>query len=647
MKKHALRNFSILALSVLFSSVSLGNVKLPAIISGNMVLQADTKVKIWGKADPEETVAVSFSGQEKKTVAGKDGSWMVELDPMKADSENKILTVQGKNKIEVKNVVVGEVWLGSGQSNMEMTVANSANPDAEAKEANYPLIRHFTVTKDISGKAKDDLDGKWVVCSPGTVKGFSAALYFFGRDIHKNNKVPVGLIHSSWGGSTIQPWLPKEVMSANPDFPNDFKVPDEKYADLKTYAEFKKDEIKKISKADSGNQGEKEGWEKLTEFKDGWKETTLPQPIEKIAGAEMDGAVWLARTIDMPEKMTGKDLVVELGATFDAMTVYFNGEKIGSRDFTVDYGRTKFTVPAKLVKVGKNSLILRFFNPYGPGGLITKNGNELIMTGNSGKISLSGKWFYRIEQKYDATELPMKIPHPRKIPSALYNAMIAPTDNYSLRGMLWYQGESNAGDAVYGKMLSALIKSWRGKRGQDDMAFLIVQLPNHGDRPAEPSDSSWAIVREGQLSVLSLPKTAMITTLDIGEKHNIHPLNKQEIGRRLSLSARNICYGEKDLEYSGPLFDSMETKDGKAYIKFTHTKRGISAKDGGKLKGFAIAGPDGKYFWADAEIKGDIVSVSSEKVKEPVSVRYAWADDPECNLVNGEGLPASTFQAGK
>ncbi|OGV36774.1 MAG: hypothetical protein A2X48_16915 [Lentisphaerae bacterium GWF2_49_21] len=642
-----LKTVSILLISIFFSSIVLGNVKLPAIISGNMVLQADTKVKIWGKAEAGENVTVLFAGQEKKTSADKDGRWMVELDPMKADAESKVLTVQGKNKIEVKNVLVGEVWIGSGQSNMELTVANSANPDAEAKEANYPLIRHFTVTKDISGKPKDDLEGKWVICSPGTVKGFSAVLYFFGRDLHSKSKFPVGLIHSSWGGSTIQPWLPKEVMAANPDFPNDFKVPEDKYADLKTYAEFKKDEIKKISKTDAGNQGEKEGWEKLADFKDGWKETVLPQPLEKAAGAEMDGAVWFARNVEIPEKMAGKDLVIELGATYDAMTAYFNGEKIGSREFTIDYGKTKFTVPAKTVKIGKNTLVLRFFNPYGPGGLLSKNGDELILTGNGGKSGLGGKWYCRVEQKYEPGELPMKIPHPRKIPSALHNAMIAPLDSFAVRGVLWYQGESNAGDQTYGKMLSSLISSWREKKGLKEMSFMIVQLPNHGSRPAEPSDSPWAVVREGQRSVLVLPNTAMITTLDIGEAHNIHPLNKQDIGKRLALAARNICYGEKDLEYSGPLFSSMEIKDGKALIKFTHIKGGLAVKGGAKLKGFAIAGADGKYFWADAEIKGDAVAVWSEKVKDPLSVRYAWADDPDCNLLNGEGFPASTFQSGK
>ncbi len=638
------------AMFAVISSIVLADVKLPAIISDNMVLQADVKTKIWGKADPGEKVNVSFVGQSKDAVADKDGKWSTELDPMKAVSENKVLTVSGKNKIEVKNVLVGEVWLGSGQSNMEMIVGNSMNPDAEAKEANYPKIRHFTVTKAISSAPQDDVQGKWVVSAPDTVKGFSAVLYFFGREIHKKYNVPVGLINSSWGGTPIQAWIPKKSLEGNTDISKPLAFEADKYTDAKTYNEFRTKTLEAVVCKDAGNKGETEGWAKPeTDTKD-WKEGKMPQSIEKLNGKDFDGVVWVRRNIDIEAGKAGTDLSIILDRITDGVTVYFNGEKINGSDRSLDNRKVNAKVPGKSVKAGKNVIAIRFFNPIGAGG--TTNGDsknfKMVFAGDKDGTTLAGKWLFKVEQEYAPAKPPFYMPRPSDLPTALYNAMIAPIDNYAIKGTLWYQGEANTKDLPknYDKAMGLLINSWREAHGNPEMPFYFVQLANYMPGKPEPTENNWAELRDSQRRTLSLKNTAMAVIIDIGDVNDIHPKNKQEVGRRLSLAARNFCYGEKDLEYSGPMFESMKVDGDKVFIKFSHAK-GLSAKGGDKLKGFAIAGTDGKYVWADALIKDDIVMVSSDKVKEPVSVRYGWDSSPDCNLFNGDGLPASPFQAGK
>ncbi|HBC88523.1 MAG TPA: 9-O-acetylesterase [Lentisphaeria bacterium] len=642
--------FAAAAMFAVISTVVFADVKLPAIISDNMVLQSDTKVKIWGKADPGEKIKVSFSGQEKEAAADKDGKWNVELDSIKTSSESKILAVSGKNKIEVKNVLVGEVWLGSGQSNMEMIVGNSMNPEAEAKAADYPLIRYFTVTKAISSGPQEDVQGKWVLCSPDTVKGFSAVLYFFGRELHKKYKLPVGLINSSWGGTPIQAWTPKKALEGNTDISKPLAFDADKYTDIKTYNEFRTKTIESVACKDAGNKGEAEGWAKPgTDIKD-WKEVKMPQALEKALDKSIDGAAWIRRDINIDPEKAGTELTIIVDRIFDAVTVYFNGEKISSSERSLDTRKVNMKVPGNLVKAGRNVIAIRFFNSIGAGGATNEDQKimRMIFSGEKEGTTIAGKWFCRVEQEYPAGKMPFWMPRPCDLPSALYNAMIAPIDAYAIRGTLWYQGEANTKDLPrnYDKAMGLLIGHWRAAHANPLMPFYFVQLANYMPGKAEPTENSWADLRDSQRRTLSVPNTAMAVTIDIGDVNDIHPKNKQEVGRRLSLAARNMCFGEKDLEYSGPMIDSMTVKGDKAVLKFTHAK-GLTAKGGDRLKGFAVSGADGKYVWADAKIAGDMVIISNDKVKEPVAVRYGWDSSPDCNLFNGDGLPASPFQAGK
>ncbi len=622
----------------------LADVKLPSIISDNMVLQAGAKDRIWGKADPGENVEVSFAGQSKKTVADADGRWSVELDPMKANGESASLTVSGKNKIEVKNVVVGEVWLGSGQSNMEWRVTNVMNAKDEMEKADFPLIRSFTVAKGISPSPMEECSGKWEVCTPKTVGGFSAVMYFFGRDLHNTLKAPVGLLHSSWGGSSIQAWIPKEILEANPTFAKKVEFPEENYANMKVYNEYRKGVVDKAANKDEGNKGEGEGWAKPDFDAAGWKESTLPQPMEKFFGMDFDGAVWFRKSLDVPASWAGKDLSAKLGSTQSAMTVYFNGEKVFSCAYTLDNNYPGFKIPGKLVKEGANVLAVRYFNHMGNGGLTGGAPGQLNVSGPDGKeIFLAGKWLGKVETKLDPSKGPSFLPSPKDIPFALYNAMIAPIQPYTLRGSLWYQGESNAGDPKYGKMMEEMIKSWRGKLQNPEMPFYYVQLANYMEKHKDPVDTSWAKLRESQRETLAVPNTAMAVIIDIGNPKDVHPTNKQDVGKRLALPARHFVYGDKDLEYTGPVFESLEAKDGALVMKFSHA-RGMTAKDG-ELKGFAISEDGSKFVWANARIDGDKVILENAALKNPKHVRYAWDDDPDCTLYNGDGIPASPFKA--
>ena len=642
----SLRPLSFALAAALSAGLPLGvlaDVKLPSIISDNMVLQADAKDRIWGKADPGENVEVSFADQTKKAVADKDGRWSLELSPMKANAESSTLTVSGKNKIEVKNVLVGEVWLGSGQSNMEFTVNGAMNSKDEIAKADYPLIRHFMVKKAVSSAPQEECEGKWEVCSPKTVAGFSAAMYFFARDIYETHKFPVGLVHSSWGGSPIQAWIPKEILEANPSFSRQVDVPDENFISLKAYNDYRKEAVEKVAWKDSGNKGE--GWAKAGLDTSDWKEFTMPQSIEKLFGFDFDGSVWFRRELDVPADWAGKDMSAQLGPTTSAMTVYFNGEKVFGSNVSLDTNYPGAKIPGKFVKAGSNLIAIRYFNHIGPGGVNSTNLTLFRMRGPDGKeIPFAGKWLGKIEQKLEPAKMPGNLPSPKDMPYALYNAMLAPIQGFNYRGALWYQGESNAGDPKYGKMMEAMIKSWRDKFQNPDMPFYYVQLANYQTRSAKPVDTGWARLRETQRETLAVPNTAMAVIIDIGDAGNIHPLNKQDVGRRLALPARFFCYGEKDLEYSGPVLESMESKGDALVLKFSHIKGGLVAKDG-QLKSFAVS-EDGKtYVWAQAKIDGDSVVLTSSELKSPTSVRYAWDDDPECTLFNGEGLPASPFKA--
>ncbi len=621
------------------------DVSLPPLISDNLVLQAGTKVRLWGRAESGEAVTVEFAGQTGKAVADPAGNWSVTLEPLAASGENRTLTVTGKNRIEVKNVLVGEVWLGSGQSNMEMAVVGVQDAAAEIAAADFPQIRLFQVPMSISSRPAETCAGAWRVCAPANVGGFSAALFFLGRDLHRRLKVPVGLVASTVGATSIQSWLSPAVLDAHPDFCRRPELPAEAYPDLPTYRKYKDQQYAPVLFPDQGNRGEAEGWFKPGGEAPEWKKLSLFQPLEKLLGEDFDGAVWVKREITLPAAWAGRDLALKFDLPpGNGLDAYFNGEKVVSAKVSLDHAWPSYKIPGKLVKAEGNFIAVRFLNAFGSAGA---RGIEVRL--EPAKQVLAGDWLVRIEQSRPAVKAP-DLPAPRQIPAALYSGMIAPLHNFTFRGAVWYQGEGNATSreaGLYESMLKSLITSWRAEFAQPELAFLIVQLPNYMARGVDPNEESWwAVLRESQARAAALPNAALAVTIDIGEAQEIHPHNKQEVGRRLALAAGGLCYGDREHEACGPQFEALTVQGGALRLKFGHAGGGLVAKDG-PLQGFAVAGEDGRFVWAEASIDGDCVVVSSPQISKPVMARYAWASNPAANLYNGAGLPAATFRTDK
>lgn len=504
------RVLAILSTSLFAAATASAAVRLPALIGDNMVLQGEAKSNVWGWADPQEKVTVTFGEKTAQTEAGADGKWSVRLADLKAGTAGD-LTVTATNAIVVKNVIVGEVWIASGQSNMEFSVAGAMNHDTEIASANYPLIRCFNLKRAAKTEPQEDCVGKWEICSPQTVGHFSAVGYFFARHLHETMHQPVGVIHTSWGGTPAEHWTPTPLIESDPDF-----------------------------------RPLAENWQKVV--------ANYPKAKEAYDKAMQE---WKA---------------------------------------AVETAKTEGTAAPK--------------QPNEPKGGDAFGG-----------------------------------------PGCLYNGMVAPVVPYTIQGVIWYQGESNASRAKqYRKLFPSMIMSWRkawsrgGLEGSEmaDFPFLFVQLANYKARAEQPTESEWAALREAQLMTLDLPHTGMAVAIDVGEANDIHPTNKQEVGRRLALCAEATVY-YRDQEFSGPIYSGAQVEEGKIRLSFRNAE-GMKAQDGGALKGFALAGEDKKFFWADAEIQGDHIIVTSKDVPTPVAVRYAWADNPECNLINAAGLPASPFR---
>lgn len=508
-------------IALALAAAARADVKLPAVFSDNMVLQRGEPVAVWGTAAAGEEVKVEFAGQISKTKASEKGKWKAVLSSMKASDKPADLMVTGKNKITIKNVLVGEVWVCSGQSNMQWTVAQAGNSQQEIAAAKLPAIRMFNIERETAMEPQDDCKGQWLAASPEAAASFSAAGYFFGRELHKRLNVPVGLINTSWGGTRVEAWTSREALEQRP--------------------------CAKDMLAD---------WQKqLASF----------DPAKAAADDQKRRADWQAAV-----------------------------KRIEEENQKLPAGQPKKTPPPA---------------PRG-------------------------------------TDNPTTTPHR---PSAIYNRMIASIIPYGIKGAIWYQGESNQRRAFqYQELLPAMINDWR-QRWNDEFSFYIVQLANFGNGRPVTKDAgvadAWAELQEAQLlTAMTMPKCGLAVANDIGEERDIHPKNKQEVGRRLALWALAKDYGKKDIVFSGPVLKGSKTEDGKVRVQF-HFANGLKTRDGKEPAHFQIAGPDGQWQWAKAKIEGKDVVVWHDAVKQPAGVRYAWAAMPEgANLVNGAGLPASLFR---
>jgi sialate O-acetylesterase len=624
-------------------------VKVPSLIGDNMVLQQEAKVHIWGTAQPGEQVTVIFQAQTGQTVANAQGRWNVELGPYKAGGPYE-LKISGQNTLSFSNVLVGELWVCSGQSNMEFMLVQSANGSTEVAQAKFPSIRFFTVKKKTSLEPLEEVEGKWEECSPANAGSFSAVGYFFGRELSKHLNIPIGLIHTSWGGTLAEAWTSMEALkSETATKPIATRLE-------KVLAENPPGQAKKEDTEDSGyyqdpgNKGLGLGYAQPNLDLTGWKKMALPQFWENT-GLDIDGAVWFRKEVELPASWKGKDLLLSLGPVDDFDTTYFDGTQVGGIGpenpgaYSVP---RKYTIPARQVNPGKHLIAVRVFDHFGNGGL-GGDPSELFVapveTPAPASISLAGSWDYRVELALKPKMNVEKLgPGNPNTPTALYNAMIAPLTPLPIRGAIWYQGESNADRAYqYRTLLPLMIQDWRHTWNEEQFPFFLVQLANFMGRVSFPGESHWAELREAQLLTTRLPNTGMAVTIDIGDAKDIHPKNKQDVGLRLALLALHHTYG-KELVFSGPSFVSAKINEKQIRLSFDNTGSGLTTKNNEPLKGFAIAGADRKFVWADAQIEGSDVVVSSATVGQPLAVRYGWANNPECNLINKEGLPASPFR---
>ncbi|HYG33423.1 MAG TPA: sialate O-acetylesterase, partial [Clostridia bacterium] len=619
---------------------------LHPLFSDHLVLQRGVKVPVWGWAAPGTKVTVSFAGQTKTAVAELDGKWMVRLNPLRVSREPRTMTITsdaGGNSVTIQDVLVGDVWLCSGQSNMEMGIRACDVPE-EIAQANFPQIRLLTVPKQIAKVPVSTLQCQWQHCTPTSVAeggwgGFSAAGYFFGRELYRQLNIPIGLIHSSWGGTIAEAWTSTEGLQPMGDF--DQRLEQVANAAKTQPTSFAAEYEKWCQRNDPGTA---QGWQKAEASSADWKSVTMPQPFEKAGLPDFDGMVWFHRTFELPTDCAGKDLKLTLGPVDDFDTTFINGVKVGQ---TTRHDTPRvYKVPANAVKAGMNTISVRVLDTGDVGGFAGKTEQMSITAPDSATISLAGSWQMRESAplaKLPALPVQSDANNPNVV-TVLYNGMIAPLLPFAIKGAIWYQGESNADRASqYRRLLPTMIQDWRTHFAVGDFPFYIVQLANFQPVANEPRDNTWAELREAQaLTAKNVHNAGLAVAIDIGDAADIHPKNKAEVGRRLALSALAKTYGKK-IEHSGPWYKSMKVKGNAVELSFDHIDGGLVAKDG-ELKGFAIAGEDRKFVWANAVIKGKKVIVSSPAVARPVAVRYAWDINPVCNLYNESGLPAVPFR---
>ena len=629
---------------LLLCQTALCQVRLPALISDGMVLQRDVSVKIWGWADEGEKVKIKFIGKAYNTRADAEGKWEVLLSRLKAGGPYR-MNIDGVNHIALKNIMVGDVWVCSGQSNMELSMdrVKYRYPDVIANSDN-PSIRQFVVPDVYNFKQpQEDLtSGHWVSANPESIPEFTAVGYFFAKELFQKYQVPIGLINSSLGGSPAQAWLSEDALKEFPEYlETAIKFKDDAY--IKQIIDNDKAVSDKwynrINQIDKGTQKGQISWYDPAYDSSKWATMNVPGYWADEELGPVNGVVWFREEIDVPASMTGKPAKLWLGRIVDADTTYVNGKVVGS--VTYKYPPRIYDIPSNLLKAGRNIIVIRIINNSGRGGFYPDKPYEL--TTKEQTIDLKGPWQYKLGCTMEPLPGQTFI---RWKPLGLYNAMIAPLLNYKIKGVIWYQGESNTSKAKeYHRLFSSLIGNWRKKWNQGDFPFLYVQLANFMEAKENPGESEWAELREAQLKTLSVPNTAMAVIIDIGEWNDIHPLNKEDVGKRLALGAERLAYGDEEIVYSGPVYKSMKIDGNKIILTFTHTGSGLTAKGGDELKQFAIAGADRKFIWAKAKIEGDNVIVWNDNISSPVAVRYGWADNPEgANLYNKEGLPASPFR---
>jgi sialate O-acetylesterase len=635
-----MKKWPLISILLLGNSICFAQIKLPKLISNGMVLQRNDTLRIWGWASPNEHVALDFNRNIYQTSADKNGGWTIKIAPQKAGGPYQMIFT-ASNKIVLENILFGDVFLCSGQSNMELPMGRLVDqyPEAIAKSSNEN-IRQFLVPDeyDFKQQRKDFSNGSWQSANPKSVLDFSAVAYFFAVEINKKYQVPIGIINAALGGSPAQAWISENNLKKFPAY----------YAEAQ---KFKDDQlIKQIESSDQAmanawyknlnvnDEGLKQNWKEAIDDTD-WAEMNVPGYWADGALEKVNGVVWFKKEINVSKSMIGKPVKLLLGRIVDADSVFINGQFVGTTSY--QYPPRRYLFNQGILREGKNIITVRLVNNSGNGGFVLDKKYQLIADGDT--IDLKGKWKYKLGVKTEPSPSQTFV---RWKSAGLYNGMIAPLKLYSVKAALWYQGEANTGNPKeYASLMQTLIQNWRTELAHPLLPFIFVQLPGFMESRSEPVESNWAEVREQQRQLLAVKNTAMAVAIDLGEWNDIHPLNKLAVGKRLALQAENLIYGDRKTIASGPMFKSVLRDHNKLILSFDYVGKGLMAKGGAELKYFSIAGADKKFVWARAEIKGNQVVLWKEGLEHPVYVRYAWADNPDrANLYNREGLPASPFE---
>ncbi|MCE7060018.1 sialate O-acetylesterase [Dyadobacter sp. CY343] len=631
-------------LLVLIQTSAFAQVKLARLFSDHVVLQRQKPIPVWGWAKAGEKVKVTLAGQSVEAKADKSGKWLVSFKPLEAGGPHTLAATAKSGNVTINDVLVGEVWLCSGQSNMQWEVAAAKDYEKERNNANFPQIRHFHVDRQVSLTPESDLKtGEWEIASSETVGDFTAIGFFFARELNQKLNIPVGILHSSWGGSQIEGWISKEGMLASDELKEYAQTMPKTWEEADVVMDEKlRQQLFKSASATPTGEDEKKYVSGNADFGT-WQKVADPIGQWDWKGLMgFRGAGYMAKEVELAADIVSKSTVLSLPENDSPNQIYINGKLVHEGALK---GVRKITIPENTWKAGKNQLVIKLGNMvahswFGPGFL--GSANDLFVEEGGNKISISKDWYLMpsFAEKHEYAHLM------NNVGTTIYNAMIVPLIPFAIRGTLWYQGETNAPRAFqYRKSFPLLINDWR-RLWNDEFSFYWVQLSSFGSENNSNQGSGWSELREAQNMTLQLPKTGMAVTTDIGNPKDIHPTNKQDVANRLAATALKLDYGQ-NIPYASPLFEKAEFTDGKAIVTFKNVETGLTVKDKyGYLKGFELAGADKVFYYAIAQIVDNKVVVSHPKVPAPVTVRYGWSDAPEdANLYNTAGFPASAFRS--
>jgi len=626
-----------------------------SMFTDNMILQRDKKISVWGKGIAGEKFEIILGDTNVKSTVDESGKWLIELLPRGLGGALELTLKSNTNEIKLSNILMGDVWFCSGQSNMEWSVNLGRDAEKEIKEGNYADIRLFTVLRNAKEEYQESVTGKWEQCSSEILGEFTAVGYYFGRSLHKELNVPIGLINSSWGGTCVEAWSSRESLEADPD--HSYLV--------KGYKEFLKTRPRNTMTLaewedkywyidEPPNKGFEDGWHQK-EFDDSkWESMKLPK-LWQFDGKEFNGCFWFRKEVQIPNEWVGHEIEVSVGACDKSEYTYVNGNLVGSMLFADDRNawcaNRKYSVSKDINNNSVIQIAVRVISMINGGGMTGPGVDMYVSLKNNSseeKVSLAGDWKYDVEYKIVRDDIPDSMPVPtwgddnQNSPFALFAGMVNPVIPFTLKGFIWYQGESNCDRTQsYLKLFPAMIKDWR-QRWNEELPFYLVQLANYGPNENEDEPRPWSELRETQrLAADKLSNCEMACIIDIGESVDIHPKNKQDVGYRLSLLALQDCYAQELDLYASPSFKSAEFSNELVRVSFDQSK-GLHCTES-DIQEFELAGEDNKFYCAKATLEGDELILSSDQVASPLYVRYAWRKGPSVNLFNEINLPLAPF----